>query len=152
MKKINRRISLLMLLFLCLLGEGSTGGKSVSEVKAEVDTSTTSTDSQIISLFDQYSDGIDGAYTEKYASDLYAAYQSTDDLDFIRLLSQQKVKRIKPIVNLLVSEVMNSADSLAIKEFTANTEKLLNTKDLNEREKYLVYEVYTSILYYRITL
>lgn len=152
MKKINRRISLLMLLLLCFFSGCNREGKPASVVKAEVDTSTANTDSQIVSLFDQYSDDLDGVYSEEYAADLYAAYQSTKDLNFIRLLSQQEIKRIKPIANLLVSEVMNSADSTAIKKFTTNTEKLLGTKDLTELEKYLVYEVYTSILYYRIVL
>jgi hypothetical protein len=47
---------------------------------------------------------------------------------------------------------MNSSDSSAIKEFTADIEKLLDTRDLTETEEYLVYELYTNILYYRIIL
>ncbi len=149
MKKFYRPISLLMLLFLCFLSSCSRDCKATNKDMAEADTNT---DTQITSLFDEYTDTLDGANAEKYAADLYAAYQSTDPLNFIRLLSQQEINRIKSIVNLLVSEVMNSSDSSAIQEFTADIEKLLDTKDLTELEKYLVYELYTNILYYRIIL
>jgi hypothetical protein len=149
MKKFYRLISLLMLLLLCYLSSCSRDWKATSKDMAETDTNT---DTLITSLFDDYTNTLDGANAEKYAADLYAAYQSTDPLNFIRLLSQQEINRIKPIVNLLVSEVMNSSDSSAIKEFIADIEELLDTKDLTELEEYLVYEIYTNILYYRIIL
>lgn len=149
MKKFYRLTSLLMLLILCFLSSCSRDNKVASKDKTETDMNT---DTRISSLFDEYTDTLDGANSEKYAADLYDAYQSTDPLNFIRLLSWQEINRIKPIVNLLVSEVMNSSNSSVIKEFTADIEKLLDTKDLSELEEYLVYELYTCILYYKIIL
>lgn len=149
MKKCYRLILILMLFILCYLSSCDRDYKATDKNKSETDADI---DTQIASLFDEYTDTLDGAYTEKYTTDLYAAYQSTDTFNFIQLLSQHEINRIRPIVNLLVSEVMNSPDSSVIKEFTADIESLLDAKGLAKLEEYVVYELYTNILYYRIIL
>jgi hypothetical protein len=81
-----------MLLFLCFLISCSRDCKITNKVSAEVDANF---DIQRTSLFDECTDILDGAYAERYAAELYAAYLSTDTLDFMRLLSQQEINRIK---------------------------------------------------------
>ncbi|MBE5965626.1 MAG: hypothetical protein E7255_01425 [Lachnospiraceae bacterium] len=95
---------------------------------------------------------MDGAYSEKYAADLYEAYQLNTPENFINLLSNQEINRVKPIIELLVSEVILSGDETSIDQFTSDFSHLLDDKSLSKVEQYIVYDIYANILYYQITL
>ncbi len=149
MQKIHRLISLLLLLFLILLCSCS---KNVKETNKDREKADPETGLIITSLFDEFTDNLDGANTEKYAADLYDTYLQSDSMNFIHLLSQQKIYRIKPIADLLASEAMNISDSSSKRAFATGIRNLLDQKDLTELEEYTLYELYARILYYSITL
>ena len=88
----------------------------------------------------------------KYAADLYDNYQSITPEKFISILSNQEVNRIKNIIELLVSEVILSGNETSIDQFTSVFFNLLDDKSLSKVEKYIVYDIYTNILYYQISI
>ena len=148
MKKTFYRIAT-TLVSICLL---CSCGKAIEPSGNHAAKTDLETDTKLAALFDEYSETMDGAYTEKYAADLYDNYQSITPEKFISILSNQEVNRIKNIIELLVSEVILSGNETSIDQFTSVFFNLLDDKSLSKVEKYIVYDIYTNILYYQISI
>lgn len=149
MKKIYYVFSVVVFVVICFICSCSKITKTTNNdvVKTNIET-----DSTLTELFNEFSYTLDGAYAEKYAYDLYESYKLTTPENFVYILSKQEINHVKRIIYLLVSEVINTEIESDIEEFTSIFKDLLDNKDLSKMEEYIVYDIYTNILFFQITI
>ncbi len=110
---------------------------------------------ELTELFNKYSTTLDGEKSEKYAYDLYEAYKKAGSELFINVLSQfdkKKISSVNGILKLLVSEAILTDSNKAIIGLSKVYNSLLKEKNLSGMKKYINYDLYTWVLYYKITL
>lgn len=143
---MKRFILTLLLYTFCLTISGCNKKNITSNNTVE----TSNTELKVI--FDEYEPTLDGAYAEKYAYDLYEAYQDCNSTRFIEELSNYDVSTIEHIIKLLVGTAAVDDLKNAENEFTTVYNTLHDNKELSEIENYIVYDIYTWLLYYKLTL
>ena len=103
---------------------------------------------ELQALFEEWSSSLDGAYSEDYASRLYKAYKDSDPRVYIKELSKCDAARMDEIISLFVGHAVNYYEEAAVKEFTNLFESLHENKSLTEEERFIVYEIYSRLLYF----
>jgi hypothetical protein len=146
MKTVKKILLISFFLIVCSIVIGCRKKDIVSN--GTEDTNNT----ELIAIFDEYKPTLDGAYAEKYAYDLYEAYKKSNSTNFIKTLSSYDLPTIEHIIKMLVGTAVNNDSKYAKKEFSTLYDTLHDDKNLSDIENFIVYDIYTWLLYYLISL
>ena len=98
MKKVYCILPVVVLISICSLCSCS---KYTKKENNDLTKTNIETDTKLTTLFNEYSEVLDGKNSEKYASDLYDAYKLTTPENFINVLSNQEINPVSILLNFL---------------------------------------------------